>query len=196
LVFLPQQFTEFDPKKGHMTFTYPPKRMKTAAHGIENLTITGVTSPSTLERELCMEDGSGPARLPNGNAFKTLHIIRNGEELGYLFELRSTFYQQYLASNADEGPRKALEAELGLPPHTATGKPSARSSGRSRAAAAPVVDDEDGGDEGEGYKPAARSRRRSRAAAAVAEDEDEGYHDKPKRKRAPASPRKPRKKRA
>lgn len=192
-----------------MTFSYPPKRMKTAVHGIENLTVRGIMSPGALERELVMEDGRGPSRIPNGNAFKSIHIVRDGEELGSLFELRSTFYQQYLAPNADEGPRKALEKELGLSPMAITiGKTKRLIGSRSRIPP-PTAGPRD--EDSNGYsKTPTRSSGRRRTTTVQAptddededkddssdddsgEDEDEVYDEKPKKKRKPSSPKRKR----
>lgn len=85
-----------------MTFTYPPGQNEWEREGIENKTVSNVISVTALETTLCREDGRAPEKLPNGNAFKTIRVLRKGEDIGCVFDLRARFYHQYLAKNADD----------------------------------------------------------------------------------------------
>jgi hypothetical protein len=80
-----------------MTFTYPPGTNEWEKAGVENRLIKNVDSMTMLENALIKEDGRVQGRIPNGNAFKTMRIIRKGEDLGSVFDVRAKFYQQYLA---------------------------------------------------------------------------------------------------
>lgn len=61
------------------------------------MTITGVCSLTALETALLRENDRTPRPLPNGNAFKTIRVIRNKEDIGCVFDVRVKFYEQYFA---------------------------------------------------------------------------------------------------
>lgn len=79
-----------------MTFSYPSGTNEWEKAGVENKFIKNVDSMTRLENALIKEDGRVEGRIPNGNAFKTMRIIRNGEDIGSIFDVRAKFHQQYL----------------------------------------------------------------------------------------------------
>lgn len=84
-----------------MGFSYPPGRNEWEKKDVENKIIDKVDSMTKLENAMMKEDGRAPNPIPNGNAFKTMRIIRKGEDIGSIFDVRAKFYQQYLKSEDD-----------------------------------------------------------------------------------------------
>ncbi len=81
-----------------MTFCFPPKDKQYVNEAdADNLVIEDVVSIGALETRLLQEHSQCPSRIPNGNAFKTFRIIRNQEDIGAIFDVRTDFYQKYLA---------------------------------------------------------------------------------------------------
>ncbi|KAI5849589.1 Asx homology domain-containing protein [Morchella snyderi] len=89
-----------DPEDFSLTFSYPPGRLQVSIDGKPDKIISGVVSITALETLLCREDGRPPAKLPNGNAFKTFRIKRNEQDIGSLFDVRMEFHSKYLSPQA------------------------------------------------------------------------------------------------
>lgn len=85
-----------------MSFSYPPGRAEWSRDGIKDKTVDKVTSLTALENLLCQENDLAPRVLPNGNAFKTIRVIRNKEDIGCVFDIRAKFHSQYLGSDEEE----------------------------------------------------------------------------------------------
>lgn len=81
---------------GSMDFTYPPGTAEWTRAGVPDKTVAGVVSLTALETLLLREDARAPEKLPNGNAFKTIRVIRRGEDIGCVFDVRAKFWAQYL----------------------------------------------------------------------------------------------------
>ncbi|RPB16151.1 hypothetical protein P167DRAFT_481484 [Morchella conica CCBAS932] len=86
-----------DPEDFSLTFSYPPGRLQVSVDGKPDKIVSGVLSITALETLLCREDGRPPAKLPNGNAFKTFRIKRNEQDIGSLFDVRMEFHSKYLS---------------------------------------------------------------------------------------------------
>jgi hypothetical protein len=57
--------------------------------------IGGIENPTTLETKLLDEDGRIPkSQRPNGNAFKSIRIIRKNEDIGSLFDVRMSAFDK------------------------------------------------------------------------------------------------------
>jgi hypothetical protein len=84
-----------DLKKGTMDFRYPPGKAEWTRAGVEDKTVEGVASLTALENLMLKENGSAPGKIPNGNAFKSLRIIRKGEDIGCVFDVRTKYYHQH-----------------------------------------------------------------------------------------------------
>lgn len=93
--------TAIDPADFSLTFSYPPGRLQVSSDQKPDKIISKVISITALESLLCKEDGRGPARLPNGNAFKTFRVKRNEQDIGSLFDVRMEFHAKYLNPKAD-----------------------------------------------------------------------------------------------
>ncbi|TGZ81030.1 hypothetical protein EX30DRAFT_395854 [Ascodesmis nigricans] len=85
-----------NPENHTLSFTYPAGTAEWELGDVVNKTIEGVVNITALENTLCREHPDVPEKIPNGNAFKTIRIIRKGEDIGCVFDLRSRFYYQYL----------------------------------------------------------------------------------------------------
>lgn len=85
-----------------MDFSYPPGTAEWTRDGIADKTVENVASLTALEALLLKEDGRAPEKLPNGNAFKTIRVIRKGEDIGCMFDVRAKFWGQYLKDEEDE----------------------------------------------------------------------------------------------
>ena len=57
--------------------------------------LEGIENPTTLETKLLDEDGRIPkSQRPNGNAFKSIRIIRKNEDIGSLFDVRMSAFDK------------------------------------------------------------------------------------------------------
>jgi hypothetical protein len=57
--------------------------------------LEGIENPTTLETKLLDEDGRVPkSQRPNGNAFKSIRIIRKNEDIGSLFDVRMSAFEK------------------------------------------------------------------------------------------------------
>jgi hypothetical protein len=57
--------------------------------------IDGIENPTTLETKLLDEDGrTAKSQRPNGNAFKSIRIIRKNEDIGSLFDVRMSAFDK------------------------------------------------------------------------------------------------------
>jgi hypothetical protein len=88
-----------DKAKGTLDFRYPPGSAEWTRAGVADLTVEGVASLTALENLLLKEDGRAPIKIPNGNAWKTVRIIRKGEDLGCVFDLRVKYYHQHYSKD-------------------------------------------------------------------------------------------------
>ena len=62
---------------------------------MEPLVLEGIENPTTLETKLLDEDGRIPkSQRPNGNAFKSIRIIRKNEDIGSLFDVRMSAFDK------------------------------------------------------------------------------------------------------
>jgi hypothetical protein len=93
------ELTGIDKLNGTLDFRYPPGTAEWTRTGVDDLTIEGVASLTAFENLLLKEDGRGPAKIPNGNAWKTLRVIRKGEDLGCVFDLRIKYYHQHYSKD-------------------------------------------------------------------------------------------------
>ncbi|KAF8539095.1 Asx homology domain-containing protein [Trichophaea hybrida] len=88
--------------EGTLDFSYPPGTAEWTRAGVADKTTENVVSLTALEALLLKEDGRAPEKLPNGNAFKTIRVIRKGEDIGCVFDVRAKFWGQYLKGGEDE----------------------------------------------------------------------------------------------
>lgn len=84
-----------------MDFSFPPGTHEIENVDRENVVMEKVLSMGALENRMIREDGRIEGKIPNGNAIKSIRIVRKGEDIGSVFELRAKFYGQYLAVDAD-----------------------------------------------------------------------------------------------
>lgn len=84
-----------DKKAGRLTFDYPPGAAEWHKDDVADKTVENVASLQALQDLLCKESGKAPEKLPNGNAWKTIRVIRKGEDIGCIFEIRVKFHDQY-----------------------------------------------------------------------------------------------------
>lgn len=84
-----------------MSFSFPPGDVLRATAGVENKTISGLASLQSIEAVLCREARGVDEMLPVGDTFRTVHIVRGGQELGTVWELRAGFWKQYVK---EDGP--------------------------------------------------------------------------------------------
>ena len=63
--------------------------------GIEPVVIEDIENPTTLETKLLDLDGRVlKSYRPNGNAFKSIRIIRGSEDIGSLFDVRMSAFDK------------------------------------------------------------------------------------------------------
>jgi len=84
-----------DKKAGTLNFTYPVGAAEWHKDDVADKSVENVLSLQALETLLCMESGKAPEKLPNGNAWKTIRVIRNGEDIGCTFDIRVKYHAQY-----------------------------------------------------------------------------------------------------
>lgn len=82
-------------EEGTLNFSYPPGTAEWHTDDVPDKIIKNVMSLQALETLLCKENGTGPERLPNGNAWKTIRIVRKGEDIGCIFDQRVKYYNDY-----------------------------------------------------------------------------------------------------
>jgi hypothetical protein len=64
------------------------------------LTVDGIENPTTLETRILDEDGRiTRSNRPNGNAFKSIRIIRGSEDIGSLFDVRMSAFDKLNATS-------------------------------------------------------------------------------------------------
>lgn len=83
-----------------MDFSFPPGAHEFENADRENIIMENVLSMGALENRMIMETGK-VEKIPNGNAIKTIRVIRRGEDIGSIFDLRAKFWGQYLGVDAD-----------------------------------------------------------------------------------------------
>jgi hypothetical protein len=85
-----------------LSFSYPPGEAEWKCSGAQNKEIRGVLSLGALETVLIQENGNHKGKIPHGNAFKSIRVIRKGEDIGCVFDIRAKFYWQYLAKDDEQ----------------------------------------------------------------------------------------------
>ncbi|KAA8896316.1 Asx homology domain-containing protein [Sphaerosporella brunnea] len=88
-----------DTETGTLSFRYPPGKAEWSREGVEDRVANAVASLNAFEALLLKEDGRAPERIPHGNAWKSLRVIRKGEDIGCIFDLRVKYYHQHYAIN-------------------------------------------------------------------------------------------------
>ena len=84
-----------------LTFHCPPKEDEYIRSGTEPVVIDGVDNPTLLEKRLLDQDGRVPkSKRPNGNAFKSIRIVRGSEDIGSLFDVRMSAFEKLNLSAA------------------------------------------------------------------------------------------------
>jgi hypothetical protein len=62
---------------------------------LKPLPVDGIENPTTLETRILDEDGRiTRSNRPNGNAFKSIRIIRGSEDIGSLFDVRMSAFDK------------------------------------------------------------------------------------------------------
>jgi len=84
-----------DPENGTLDFSYAPGVAEWHKDNVPDKTIEKVMSLQALETLLCKESGRAPEKLPNGNAWKSIRVVRKGEDIGCIFDIRVKYYDQY-----------------------------------------------------------------------------------------------------
>jgi len=100
------QCTGVDPETFSLTFSCPSGEDEYVRTGVQPIEIQGIENPTTLETRLLDED----ARIkrldrPNGNAYKTIRIIRGNEDIGSLFDVRMSAFDKQ-RHESTEGSRQ------------------------------------------------------------------------------------------
>lgn len=70
----------------------PPGKNKFSSDKVANIIIPNVVSPQAVENAVLDTHPDTPNHVPNGNAFKVLHVRRKNEDLGLLWEIRHTYW--------------------------------------------------------------------------------------------------------
>jgi len=66
------------------------------------LVFDDIVKPTALETQIIDEDGRVPKdRRPNGNAFRSIKLIRNGKNLGSLFHIRKEYFYKAIGGQKD-----------------------------------------------------------------------------------------------
>jgi hypothetical protein len=94
-MFLHIQLVKLDKKSGMLNFSYPPGPAEWHQDNVADKTIENVASLQALEDFLCKESGNAPEELPNGNAWSTIRVIRKGQDIGCMFDIRVKYHEQY-----------------------------------------------------------------------------------------------------
>ncbi|RPB00122.1 hypothetical protein L873DRAFT_1681217 [Choiromyces venosus 120613-1] len=198
-----ERVTAIDPESGLMELSYPPAQMRQSVAGIEDKIMRGIHSPGQIERIVLEENGTGPAKPPNGNAFKSVTVLRGGSELGTLFTLRANFFFAYLPPTEGEtGPSSSSAAtRKKAVPHTLKVMETERAT-RSTRKKSPLNEDEpfpDGGDyngkksqSSQKENPGLLSKGKKRASPVPEtnpDDQDEGKMEADDVERPPANKR-------
>ena len=78
-----------------ISFICPSKSEEYVRAGVSPFRIDGIENPTTLETKLLDEDGRiAKSQRPNGNAFKSIRIIRKNEDIGSLFDVRMSAFDK------------------------------------------------------------------------------------------------------
>jgi len=78
-----------------LTFACPPETAAYIRSGLQPIIIDQVENPSALESRLLDEDGRiTRSNRPNGNAFKSIRVIRGSEDIGRLFDVRMSAFDK------------------------------------------------------------------------------------------------------
>ena len=86
---------EIDKNSFSLTFTCPPRTAEYIGAGLQPVVISDVENPSALETRLLDEDGRiARSKRPNGNAFKSIRVIRRSEDIGSLFDVRMSAFDK------------------------------------------------------------------------------------------------------
>jgi hypothetical protein len=86
---------KIDNKTFSLSFACPPKKEEYIKPDSKQVIIEKIESPSTLESKLLDEDGRiSRSNRPNGNAFKSIRIIRGGQDIGSLFDVRMSAFEK------------------------------------------------------------------------------------------------------
>lgn len=68
----------------------PPKQHKFSKQAAD-IILKDVSGPQKVETMMIQEDGR-VKHIPNGNAWKSLRILRNNQDLGTLWDIREAYY--------------------------------------------------------------------------------------------------------
>jgi len=100
-IFANLKCTRVDKESFTLSFHCPPREEEYIRAGTDPYVIEGVDNPSLLETRLLDQDGRVPrSKRPNGNAFKSIRIIRGSEDIGSLFDVRMSAFDKLRSSMA------------------------------------------------------------------------------------------------
>lgn len=86
---------KIDRESFSLAFTCPPETAEYVRSGLEPVVIDEVENPTALETRLLDEDGRIiKSNRPNGNAFKSIRVIRRSEDIGSLFDVRMSAFDK------------------------------------------------------------------------------------------------------
>jgi hypothetical protein len=78
-----------------LDFNCPPETEEYIRTGSKPVVIDKIENPTTLETRLLDEDGRvRKSSRPNGNAFKSIRVIRGTEDIGSLFDVRMSAFDK------------------------------------------------------------------------------------------------------
>jgi hypothetical protein len=94
-IFLITECCEIDKNSFSLAFTCPPNTAEYIGSGLQPIVISDVENPTALETRLLDEDGRiARSNRPNGNAFKSIRVIRRSEDIGSLFDVRMSAFDK------------------------------------------------------------------------------------------------------
>jgi hypothetical protein len=78
-----------------LAFNCPSGTAEYLRSGFDPVVIDEVENPTALETRILDEDGRiAKSNRPNGNAFKSIRVVRRSEDIGSLFDVRMSGFDK------------------------------------------------------------------------------------------------------